>query len=183
MRAVAAEAGVAPMGVYNHFDGKEGLLDAVVTDGFAEFGRAIAATDDDATARLLASGLGYRAFALANPVPLLADVLQQVPARRRDGGAGLEVLVDIIRYAQVGGLSPGDAEVGVAKCGRAYTAPSPSNCREQHRRAPMRRPSTRMCCGWSPQVSARSAQRPPTVPPVPARWTVLMNARWFLLLA
>ncbi|HNP56518.1 MAG TPA: TetR/AcrR family transcriptional regulator [Gordonia sp. (in: high G+C Gram-positive bacteria)] len=111
VRAVAAEAGVAPMGVYNHFDGKEGLLDAVVTDGFAEFGRAIAATDDDATARLLASGLGYRAFALANPV--LYSLMFSSRCRPDDETAAraFEVLVDIIRYAQVGGLlKPGDAE-------------------------------------------------------------------------
>lgn len=30
VRVVATDAGVAPMGVYNHFDGKEGLLDALV---------------------------------------------------------------------------------------------------------------------------------------------------------
>lgn len=111
VRAVAAEAGVAPMGVYNHFDGKEGLLDAVVTDGFAEFGRAIAATDDDATARLLASGLGYRAFALANPV--LYSLMFSSRCRPDDETAARSfgVLVDIIRYAQVGGiLRPGAAE-------------------------------------------------------------------------
>lgn len=37
VRAVAGEAKVAPMGVYNHFDGRDGLLDALVTDGYAEF--------------------------------------------------------------------------------------------------------------------------------------------------
>ena len=95
-----------------------------------------------------------------------------------------EVLVDIIRYAQVGGLlKPGDAEGLALPCGHVRTRRRrPEFVSEHYRRAPMRRPST-TCCGWSPQVSARSAQRPPTVPPVPARWTVLMNARWFLLLA
>ena len=34
VRAVAAEAGVAPMGVYNHFDGKPGLLLAVLQRAF-----------------------------------------------------------------------------------------------------------------------------------------------------
>ena len=34
VRAVAAEAGIAPMGVYNRLGGKEGLVDALLIMGF-----------------------------------------------------------------------------------------------------------------------------------------------------
>src|ERR1700728_2758770 len=34
VRAVAAEAGIAPMGVYNRLGGKEGLVDALLIRGF-----------------------------------------------------------------------------------------------------------------------------------------------------
>lgn len=104
VRAVAAEAGVAPMGVYNHFDGKDGLLDAVVTDGFLEFGRAVAATDDDPVARLQNSGRAYRRFALTNPTLyslMFSSTCNPDPAAAAHSFA---VLADIIRYAQVAGL-------------------------------------------------------------------------------
>src|ERR1700748_3025389 len=34
VRAVAAEAGIAPMGVYNRLGGKDGLVDALLIRGF-----------------------------------------------------------------------------------------------------------------------------------------------------
>src|SRR6201994_254245 len=34
VRAVAAEAGIAPMGVYNRLGGKDGLVDALLIKGF-----------------------------------------------------------------------------------------------------------------------------------------------------
>ena len=44
VRAVASEAGIAPMGVYNRLGGKDGLVDALLIRGFdrlrAEIGRA-----------------------------------------------------------------------------------------------------------------------------------------------
>lgn len=104
VRAVATEAGVAPMGVYNHFDGKEGLLDAVVTDGFIEFGKTITATDEDPVARLQNSGRAYRRFALANPT--LYSLMFSTTCNPEPSAAAnsFAVLADIIRYAQVAGL-------------------------------------------------------------------------------
>lgn len=70
VRAVAARAEVAPMGVYNHFRDKDGLLTAVVTRAFDEFTAAITYPAHLAPAEaLLAQGRAYRAFALAHPVP------------------------------------------------------------------------------------------------------------------
>ncbi|MXP23608.1 TetR family transcriptional regulator [Gordonia sp. HNM0687] len=104
VRAVATEAGVAPMGVYNHFDGKDGLLDAVVTDGFGEFGSQIAATEADPAARLLASGRRYREFALANP--RLYELMFSTECHPDDDVAAeaFEVLADIIRYGQAAAI-------------------------------------------------------------------------------
>ncbi len=72
VRAVAAEAGIAPMGVYNRLGGKDGLVDALLIRGFDRLRAAIDATINDTAepsvrARLLACGMSYRGFALANP--------------------------------------------------------------------------------------------------------------------
>ena len=63
VRAVATEAGVAPMGVYNRFGGKPGLIDALLALGFALLRDAISGASGDGTARLINSGFAYRDFA------------------------------------------------------------------------------------------------------------------------
>jgi AcrR family transcriptional regulator len=72
VRAVAAEAGIAPMGVYNRLGGKDGLVDALLIRGFdrlrASLEAAMADTaEPDIRARFISCGLSYRRFALANP--------------------------------------------------------------------------------------------------------------------
>jgi AcrR family transcriptional regulator len=72
VRAVAAEAGIAPMGVYNRLGGKDGLVDALLIRGFDRLRAAIEAAmnttaEPSMRARLFACGLSYRKFALANP--------------------------------------------------------------------------------------------------------------------
>ena len=68
VRAVAAEAGIAPMGVYNRLGGKDGLVDALLIKGFDRLRAAIdSASDPDVRTRLRDGGLRYREFALANP--------------------------------------------------------------------------------------------------------------------
>lgn len=72
VRAVAAEAGIAPMGVYNHLGGKDGLVDALLIKGFDRLRAAVDLSLDptagpDMRARFYTCGLAYRAFALANP--------------------------------------------------------------------------------------------------------------------
>ena len=72
VRAVAAEAGIAPMGVYNKLGGKDGLVDALLIRGFDRLGAAMeAATSDTAEpsmrGRFIACGMSYRRFALDNP--------------------------------------------------------------------------------------------------------------------
>jgi AcrR family transcriptional regulator len=67
VRAVAAEAGIAPMGVYNRLGGKDGLVDALLIRGFDRLTAAIeGGAEQDMRERLRSCGLRYRAFALAN---------------------------------------------------------------------------------------------------------------------
>ncbi len=67
VRAVAQEAGIAPMGVYNRLGGKEGLVNALLIIGFDRLRAAIEAGEEpDMLERLRACGLRYRQFALDN---------------------------------------------------------------------------------------------------------------------
>jgi AcrR family transcriptional regulator len=67
VRAVAAEAAIAPMGVYNRLGGKEGLVDALLIIGFDRLRAAVEAGDEpDQLERLRACGMRYREFALTN---------------------------------------------------------------------------------------------------------------------
>jgi AcrR family transcriptional regulator len=68
VRAVAAEAGIAPMGVYNRLGGKDGLVDALLVRGFDRLRDSISGGEEaDLLERLRACGGRYRQFALANP--------------------------------------------------------------------------------------------------------------------
>jgi AcrR family transcriptional regulator len=67
VRAVAAEAGIAPMGVYSRLGGKDGLVDALLIKGFDRLRDTLQAGDEpDTLQRLRACGQRYRAFALGN---------------------------------------------------------------------------------------------------------------------
>jgi AcrR family transcriptional regulator len=67
VRAVAAQAGIAPMGVYNRLGGKDGLVDALLIRGFDRLRATLAAGhESDPAERLRACGLRYRRFALDN---------------------------------------------------------------------------------------------------------------------
>jgi len=67
VRAVAAEGGIAPMGVYNRLGGKDGLVDALLIKGFDRLRAALEASDEpDMLERLRSCCLRYRAFALGN---------------------------------------------------------------------------------------------------------------------
>src|ERR1700728_5158826 len=67
VRAVAAEAGIAPMGVYNRLGGKEGLVDALLIMGFDRLRASVeAGREPDMLDRLRACSMRYRQFALAN---------------------------------------------------------------------------------------------------------------------
>jgi AcrR family transcriptional regulator len=68
VRRIAAEAGVAPMGVYNHLGGKHGVLDALFLRSFDDLRDAMAdIAGPDGRGELLEAGLRYRRFALERP--------------------------------------------------------------------------------------------------------------------
>lgn len=68
VRRMAAEAGVAPMGVYNRFGGKHGVLDALLARGFDELDAALAAGGDpDPLGALADAARRYRSFAKSRP--------------------------------------------------------------------------------------------------------------------
>jgi AcrR family transcriptional regulator len=72
VRAVAAEAGIAPMGVYSRLGGKDGLVNALLIKGFDRLRAYMdAAVTDTAQpsmhGRFVGCGMSYRQFALDNP--------------------------------------------------------------------------------------------------------------------
>lgn len=105
VRAVAAEAGVAPMGVYNRFQNKDGLLTALAVRAFDALSVAVDVEEsDDPLERLRRSCRGYRAFALEHPEQyrLMFSGVQSLatpsPAAQR-GTAVLQVLIDLLQSA------------------------------------------------------------------------------------
>jgi AcrR family transcriptional regulator len=81
VRRVATCAGIAPMGVYNRFAGKQGLLEALFVKGFEGLRQTIGgATGADARARLRDAAMRYREFAIGNPqhYSLMFDHMHEV---------------------------------------------------------------------------------------------------------
>lgn len=77
VRNITAEAGCSTTGIYTHFGGKHGLVEAIYLDGFESFDRAVAA--ELATDDILESGRAYRRWALANPIHYLVMFGRAVP--------------------------------------------------------------------------------------------------------
>ena len=71
LREVARAAGISPAGLYRYVDGRDGLLELLISDGFDSFGATIRSSlevaGDDPVDRLRAVALGYRRWALDNP--------------------------------------------------------------------------------------------------------------------
>lgn len=66
VRAIARRANVAPMAIYNHFEGVNGLLEALWVEGFERLRDAITFESSQPDEDLLHAALGYRAFATTN---------------------------------------------------------------------------------------------------------------------
>ena len=81
VRRIAAAANVAPMGVYNHFDSKFGIVEALFIEGFERLGEALTAIADvqDPSEALREGGRRYRALALAHPMVYQVMFLRAVP--------------------------------------------------------------------------------------------------------
>jgi AcrR family transcriptional regulator len=81
IRRIAAEAGVAPMGVYNRFASKSGIIEALFVQGFERLGEAMITLGaiDDPLEALAEGGRRYRALALAHPMAYQLMFLRAVP--------------------------------------------------------------------------------------------------------
>jgi AcrR family transcriptional regulator len=81
VRRIAAAANVAPMGVYNHFESKFGIVEALFIQGFERLGAELAtmAQIDDPADALREGALRYRALALAHPMAYQVMFLRAVP--------------------------------------------------------------------------------------------------------
>ncbi|MEW5813160.1 MAG: TetR/AcrR family transcriptional regulator [Actinomycetota bacterium] len=118
VRSVAAEAGVAPMGVYNRFTNKDGLLSALALRAFDDLAAAIEVDGSEGTPaeRLRRASQGYRRFALTHPARYAlifaagspaADPTSPVTARGREV---FDILVDMVAGLTLrAGLEPVEA--------------------------------------------------------------------------
>jgi AcrR family transcriptional regulator len=94
------------MGVYNRFDGKHGLLEALFVRGFRELRTTIArANGPDALARLRDSGRRYREFAVAHPehYRLMFELMHEVApgeSAMMEAFASFEQLVQLVTAAR-----------------------------------------------------------------------------------
>jgi AcrR family transcriptional regulator len=81
VRRIAAAAGVAPMGVYNHFQSKFGIVDALFVQGFERLGEALSSIAEipDPEEALKEGGRLYRALALEHPMAYQVMFLHAVP--------------------------------------------------------------------------------------------------------
>ena len=84
VRRIAAAADVAPMGVYNHFESKFGIVEALFVQGFERLGDAMTTIADiqDPYEALREGGRRYRALALAHPMVYQLMFLRAVPGLR-----------------------------------------------------------------------------------------------------
>lgn len=81
VRRIAAAAGVAPMGVYNHFESKNGIIEALFIQGFDRLRDALAGIADvrDPYEAMREGGRRYRALALDHPMVYQLMFLRVVP--------------------------------------------------------------------------------------------------------
>ncbi len=112
VRRIAAAAGVAPMGVYNHFSSKAGIVEAVFIQGFARLRDAMSSLGeiDDPEQALWEGGRRYRARALANPMTYQVMFLRAVAGfepsdhARQVSSEAFDGLVSTVRRAMQAGF-------------------------------------------------------------------------------
>lgn len=121
VREVARDAGVAPMGVYSRFGGKDGLLVALAAQGFDELVEAIrGARGPDALSRLAAACAAYRRHAVAHPqhYRLMVDEMARDasgPVRIAAGRAFDELVARVEDAQAAGALAPGDPHTAASQ--------------------------------------------------------------------
>jgi AcrR family transcriptional regulator len=127
LREVARVAGISPSGLYRYVEGRDGLLELLVSDGFERFGRsvaeAIAAAGPDFASQVVALAESYRDWAKANPeqfsLILGSPVVGFNPdpdgptgvAVRQFGVPMLQVILDAAASGQLNALPSPDAPI------------------------------------------------------------------------
>ncbi len=118
VRRIAAEAHVAPMGVYNHFDGKHGVIEALWVDGFERLRSTLDSLRevDDPGVALIEGFRRYRSLARAHPMAYRLMFLDAVPGFEPTAEAtwtaalSFESLVAVVQRAmEAGAVVAGDA--------------------------------------------------------------------------
>jgi AcrR family transcriptional regulator len=112
VRRIAAAAGVAPMGVYNHFDSKNGIIEALFIQGFERLREALTtiAEIQDPYEALREAGRRYRALAQAHPMVYQLMFLRTLPgyepsvAALEVAGRAFDSLVAAVQRAMVAGV-------------------------------------------------------------------------------
>jgi AcrR family transcriptional regulator len=121
VRAIAKRAKVAPMTIYNHFNGKNGLLEIIWTEGFSTLQQALHIESEDPARDLFASALAYRTFALEHrahyTVMFVHHFAGFVPSASATQLAGqtFQVLINHIQRCQTVGLFEGYSAVNAAQ--------------------------------------------------------------------
>lgn len=120
VRAVAAEAGVAPMGVYSRFGSKDGLVDALLIRAIEDFRAAVSRHEEpDPEERLKAGGRRFREWALANHQHYEAIFLARIGlGSDKVAAASLRAFAELlsrVEYAMAGGVLREDDVTEVAQ--------------------------------------------------------------------
>lgn len=116
VRGIASAAGVAPMAVYNHFGGKDGVIERLFVRGFDQLRDAFAGVGGgDPVEDLVEAGRRYRRNALEHPAMYAVMFDRAVPGFEPSEDAKLHALasfdelVRLVRRAMdLGALSPAD---------------------------------------------------------------------------
>lgn len=112
VRALAQRAGVAPMAIYNHFDGVNGVIEALWIEGFEQFRQALDFRSDDPAQDLFDVACVYREFALAHPglyavmFRHLFRHFQPSPEAAHAAALTFQMLVETVEHCQGQGLFP-----------------------------------------------------------------------------
>ena len=128
LRAVARRAGVSQAAPYHHFPDKDALLAALGAEGFDALDRAMRERMEglgDPAQRLVASGVGYVAFAVENPALfriMFGASMRGVGAHPERSAAGDRAYATLEKAVQATlGDKVGDAGAMALACLRAWS--------------------------------------------------------------
>jgi AcrR family transcriptional regulator len=118
VRRIASEAGVAPMSVYNRFEGKNGIVDELFTRGFDELSERMRSIDvRDPIEALHETGRRYGAFGREHPAMYAVMFEQAVPGYEPSEEAIVhasrcfeELATHVRRAMAAGAIVDGDAQ-------------------------------------------------------------------------